>query len=153
MLYIYCTFFARFFEHAMTALINTYSNTEFRVNLQDLHFSTRLNADLSLNHRYFQKYYTMVAKKWKLLILEKKIANEFLEYQKLRKKLYEFSILENNVLLLEIHALILKIQFLKIMYNITTYILKIRKYCFYSIKNSFSNIRNPILYLKFIFEY
>ena len=39
--------FARFFEHAMTTLINTYSNTEFRVNLQDLHFSTRLNADLS----------------------------------------------------------------------------------------------------------
>ena len=42
--------FARIFEHAMTTLINTYFNTEFRINLQDLHSSTRLNADLSLNH-------------------------------------------------------------------------------------------------------
>ena len=90
MLYIQCTFFARFFEHAMTTLLNTYSNTELRVNLQDLHFSTRLNADLSLNHRYFQKYHTMVDKNWKLLILEKKIANEFLEYQKLRKNCTNF---------------------------------------------------------------
>ena len=31
--------FARFFEHAMTTLINTYSNTEFSINLQDLHSS------------------------------------------------------------------------------------------------------------------
>ena len=45
---------AHFFEHAMATLINTYSNTEFRKNLQDLHSSTRLNADLSLNHRYFK---------------------------------------------------------------------------------------------------
>ena len=51
MLYIQCTFFARFFEHAMTTLINTYSNTDFRINLQDLHSSTRLNADLSLNFK------------------------------------------------------------------------------------------------------
>ena len=72
--------FARIFEHAMTTLINTYFNTEFRINLQDLHSSTRLNADLSLNHRYLQKYHTMVDKNRKLLILEKKIANEFLEY-------------------------------------------------------------------------
>ena len=77
MLYIYCTFLRAFFEHTMTALINTYSNTEFRVNLQDLHFSTRLNADLSLNHRYFQKYHTMVDKNWKLLILEKKLQMNF----------------------------------------------------------------------------
>ena len=71
--------FARFFEHAMTTLINTYSNTEFSINQQDLHSSTRLIADLSLNHRYFQKYHTMVDKNRKLLILEKN-ANEFLEY-------------------------------------------------------------------------
>ena len=51
----------------------------FRINLQDLHSSTRLNADLSLNHRYFQNYHTMVDKNRKLLIL-KKNANEFLEY-------------------------------------------------------------------------
>ena len=72
--------FARFFEHAMTTLINTYSNTELHINLQDLHSSTTLNADLSLNHRYFQKYHTMVDNNRKLLILEKTIANDFLEY-------------------------------------------------------------------------
>ena len=80
MLYIQCTFFARFFEYAMEKLIITYSNTEIRKNLQDSHSSTRLSADLSLNHRYFQKYHTMVDKNRKVLILEKKIANEFLEY-------------------------------------------------------------------------
>ena len=72
--------FARFFEHAMTTLINTYSNTECSINLQDLHSSTRLNADLSLNHGYLKKYHTMVDKNRKLLILEKKNENEFLEY-------------------------------------------------------------------------
>ena len=83
MLYIQCTFFARFFKHAMTTLINTYFNTDFRINLQDLHSSTRLNADLSLNHRYFQKYHTMVDKHRKLLVLGKHNANEFLEYLKI----------------------------------------------------------------------
>ena len=72
MLYIYCTFCALFRTCNDSVKIDTYSNIEFRVNLQDLHFSTRLNADLSLNHRYFQKYHTMVDKSWKLLILEKK---------------------------------------------------------------------------------
>ena len=88
MLYIQCTFFARIFEHAMTTLINTYFNTEFRINLQDLHSSTRLNADLSLNH--FFKF-----------------------------------------LILQIHALTLKIHFLNIISNIITEILNIRKYCFF----------------------
>ena len=77
MLYIQCTFFARIFEHAMTTLINTYFNIEFRINLQDLHSSTRLNSDLSLNNRYFQKYHTMVDKNRKLLILEKKLQMNF----------------------------------------------------------------------------
>ena len=81
--------FARIFEHAMTTLINTHFNTEFRINLQDLHSSIRLNANLSLNHRYFQKYHTMVDKNRKLLILEKKNC-KFLSY--IKKKMYEFSI-------------------------------------------------------------
>ena len=77
MLYIQCTFFACIFEHALTTLMYTYFNTEFRINLQDLHSSTRLTADLSLNHRYFQKYHTMVDKNRKLLIVEKKLQMNF----------------------------------------------------------------------------
>ena len=76
-LYIQCTFL-RDSEHAMTTLINTYSNIEFRINLQDLHFSTWLiNVDVSLNHRYFQIYHTMVDKNRKLSIQEKKLQMNF----------------------------------------------------------------------------
>ena len=61
-------------KHAVTTLMNTYSNTGFRINLQLVHFSTSLNADLSLNHidRYFQNYHTNVDKKPEIFNIRKK---------------------------------------------------------------------------------
>ena len=51
--------------------------------------------------------------------------------------MYEFSISENKFLILQIHALTIKIHFLNIISNIITEVLNIRKY-----SGVFSSINN-----------